>query len=533
MKRLTYILGLAILLFAACKDNWKEHYDEGNSTVSSQSVLEYLKSNHDYDKFVAALEATGVAEELQRDQNLTVWAVNNEAMDQLAELEKMFTDTFIMQYQINNLSFGYSKLYDGLRLRSLNGKYISVSLGTDDAYVADAKILKTDQFCKNGVVHEINHLMEPVIGIYDYLLALGDNYSTIVDTIFNSNDTVFDVENSVPIGVDITGNTIYDSVFVIENPLLAQADFKSEFSQLTMFLPDNSVIDDCLENYKDQLLSIGMPCTLKDTILAFNWIKGALFYDGIMRNIDPNTDLVSAVTMPEPDGRNIVWRTSVQQLDMDPKMMSNGIIYNVTKMKIPNNIFITRIKSLVQYIQYVPEEEKPNYIQYFNETSHTIVQGDSFDFTSYGYPKGYYFYLKALGDINDSLPLAVEFSPLKIETLPDNTTVASEMLIPAGEYKFYFGFRSKNHAYVNFYFNGELVGEEVKVNQSSPWNYDRVTETVVSKYDGLGGLVNIVNVAGEGLQHVKIKVEFSRLGGGSTEELQLYHWALKPTENNY
>ncbi|MFC0878266.1 fasciclin domain-containing protein [Saccharicrinis sp. FJH2] len=533
MKRLTYILGLAILLLGACQDNWKEHYDEGNSTISSQSVLEYLKSNHDYDKFVAALEATGVAEELERDQNLTVWAVNNEAMDQLADLEKMFTDTFIMQYQINNLTFGYSKLYDGLRLRSLNGKYISVSLGSDDAYVADAKVLKTDQFCKNGVVHEINHLMEPVIGIYDYLLALGDNYSTIVDTIFNSNDTVFDVENSVPIGVDITGNTIYDSVFVIENPLLAQADFKSEFSQLTMFLPDNNVIDECLENYKNQLLSIGKPCTLKDTILAFNWIKGALFYDGIMRNIDPNTDLVSAVSMPEPDGRNIVWRTSVQQLDMNPKMMSNGIIYNVTKMKIPNNIFITRIKSLVQYIQYVPEEEKPNFIQYFNETSHTIVQGDSYDFTKYGYPKGYYFYLKALGDINDSLPLAVEFSPLKIETLPDNTTLASEMLIPAGEYKFYFGFRSKNHAYVNFYFNGELVGEEVKVNQSSPWNYDRVTETVVSKYDGLGGLVNIVNVAGEGLQHVKIKVEFSRLGGGSTEELQLYHWALKPTENNY
>ena len=543
MKRLSYILGLFILLFAACNDNWKEHYDEnGNDVISSMSVLEYLKSNHDYDKFVTALEETGVAEELQRDQNLTVWAVPNDAMDKLAELEELFTDTFIMQYQINNLTFGYAKLYDGLRMRSLNGKYISVTIGENDAYVADSKILKTDQFCKNGVVHEIDQLMEPVIGIYDYLMALGDDYSTIIDTIFNANDTVFDVENSVPIGVDISGNTIYDSVFVVENPLLEQADFRSEFSQLTMFLPDNSVIDECITNYTNQLLSIGMPCTYQDTVLAMNWIKGALFYNGIMREVDPNTDLVSAVKMPEPDGRDIVWRTSVQQLDvMNPKTMSNGIIYKVTKMKIPNNIFIKRIKSLCHYIFYATGQDSANWITYYNvadPVANNIQEArprDTYDFTSYGYPAGTYYVLWAKGaDPNDDLNLAVEFSPIKIETLPDNTIQASEMLIPAGEYKFYMGFRSKNHAYVNFYFNGEMVGEEVNVDPSNPWNYDRVTETAPgTKYDGLGGLINIVNVEGEGLQHVKIKVEFNRLGKGTNEEMELYHWALKPTENNY
>ena len=542
MKRLSYILGLFILLLAACNDNWKEHYDEnGNNIISSMSVLEYLKSNHDYDKFVAALEETGVAEELERDQNLTVWAVNNEAMDKLGELEELFTDTFIMQYQINNLAFGYSKLYDGLRMRSLNGKYISVVMNDDETLIADSKILKTDQFCKNGVVHEIDQLMEPVIGIYEYLQALGDEYSTIVDTIFNANDTVFDPENSIPIGVDKSGNTVYDSVFVIENPLLVDADFRSEFSQLTMFLPDNSVIDECIGTYTNQLLSIGMPCTYEDTVLAINWIKGALFYDGIMRDIDPNTDLVSAVSMPEPDGRDIVWRTSVQQLDvMNPKTMSNGIIYNVTKMKIPNNIFIKRIKSLCHYIYYATGQDSANWIKYYNvaEPVASNIQEarpmDTYDFTQYGYPSGTYFVLYAKGaDPADDLDLAVEFSPVKIETLPDNTVVASEMLIPAGEYKFYMGFRSKNHAYLNFYFNDVLVGEEVKVDQSSPWNYDRVTETVVSKWDGLGGLINIINVEGEGLQHVKIKVEFNRLGAGSNEELMLYHWALKPTENNY
>lgn len=543
MKRLTYILGLITLFFVGCNEKWDNHYDENESSINANTtILEYLKSNSDYDKFVAALEETGVAEELTRDQNLTVWAVNNDAMDQLKDLEALFTDTFIMQYHINNLSLGYAKLSDGLRMRSVNGKYIAVTMDDTNTYVADATVIKTDQFCKNGVVHEIDHLMEPVISIYEYLQALGDDYSTIVDTIFNANDTVFDVVNSTPIGVDLSGNTIYDSVFVIENALLSQVDFRSEFSQITMFLPNNDVIDDCLVALNEQLVSLGTPEAF-DTTYAFQWIKGALFYEGVMREIDPNTDLVSPIRFNPTNAidKEIVWRTSVQQVDNSSKPMSNGIIYDVTKMKIPNNIVIDRIKSLVHYYEFTDSVSRPDLINFINVAEPVASNAypkttDSYDFTKYGGPKGQYKILYMRGaSPTDDLPLAVEFSPLKIETLPENTISASEMLIPAGEYKFYMGFWSKNHPYVNFYFNGELVGQEINVDPSNPWNYDRVTETEpgIPKYNGLGGLINIVNVEGEGLQRVKIKVEFNRLGKGSYEELKMFHWALKPTENNY
>jgi len=132
------------------------------------------------------------------------------------------------------------------------------------------------------------------------------------------------------------------------------------------------------------------------------------------------------------------------------------------------------------------------------------------------------------------LPVGFEANPIKLETLDDNTILGSEMLIPPGEYKFYLGFWCKNHPLVNIYFNGESVAEGLDVSDSNPWNYDRVTQTVSgTKYDGLGGLVNIVNVPGEDMASVRIKIEFHSMGKSSNEELKPYHWALVPTENNY
>ncbi len=67
-----------------------------------------------------------------------------------------------------------------------------------------------------------------------------------------------------------------------------------------------------------------------------------------------------------------------------------------------------------------------------------------------------------------------------------------------------------------------------------PWKYDRSTNTVPgTKWDGLGGLVGIVNIEGDEVRTFKIRVEVALLGKSSTEEMKLYHWALVPTQNNY
>lgn len=528
MKHIAYLVVLVLLTFS-CKEKWDEHYGDGQKSkdvVSPLNVLDYLKSKSEYSKFVEALEKTGVDQQLMRNQDLTVWAINNENM---TELEGT-SDTSRMEYHINNLVFGKEKLEDGLRMRSLNGKYIMVATSGDDLSVAGSIILKTNMYCQNGVIHEIETPMQSVISIYEYLLSLGDEYSTIVDTIFNTNDTIFDIANSTPLGIDETGNTIYDSVFIIGNKLFEGIDFSSEFVQATMFLPNNDVVDNCLQTFGEQLIAIGREYTMEDTVMAMSWIKEAIFFDHIISDYYADQDLFSAFDK--------VWRTTVQQVNPERKFMSNGLVYEVTKMKIPNNVFIDRIKSLVHYYEFTDSVLRPQIIEFFNLPEpafryYAVKDLGQGDFTTDGFGVVHYICLEMNGDLTDDAPIAVEFSPLRVKTV-NNITSASEMLIPAGEYKLYMGFRALNHAYLNVYFNGELVANEKKVDDSSPWNFDRVTDTYPgTKYDGLGGLVNIVNVPGEGLQHVKIKVEFNRLGSGTREQIQIYHWALVPTENNY
>src|SRR5690606_20503739 len=158
----------------------------------------------------------------------------------------------------------------------------------------------------NGVVHELDKLMKPSQSIYDYLHNLGDDYSIIRDSVFALNDTIFDVANSIPIGVDPTGNTLYDSVFVIQNPIFEKADFRSEFSQVTMMLPSNDVIEQCFEDLSELYGQFGKAFVREDSLKAYNWIRDAVFFGSVIENYGAETDLVSA------GGK--LWRTTVQKV---------------------------------------------------------------------------------------------------------------------------------------------------------------------------------------------------------------------------
>ena len=528
MKKIIFLLAGFVLFIASCTDKWEEHYGldsagEESSVVSPLNLLEYLESQPQYSSFVEALKRTNVAQELTRDQVLSVWVVDNEAMEALSTIE--MADSFVMKYHVNNLSFSLNKLKDGQRLRALNGKYIPVRKVGDRPTVGGSSIINGNQFTKNGVVHEINRLMIPDPSIADYLNSLDEEYSMIRDSIFALNDTLFDPVNSIPKGVDLTGNTIYDSVFIIENPLFENANIASEFSQVTMFLPSNAVIEDAYRNLKSQYDQFGKAMTYADTMIAFNWIRDAVLFNKVVRDYGSELDLESVM------GK--VWRTSVQKVNTNPRTMSNGLIYEVTKLKIPNNVHITKIKNLFQYYSFVPEHLKPELFTFTDTTDIQVRATDSYSFPSINV-SGTYTILQLRGDINDPELLAVDFTPVKLEKLPNGTTTATPVLVPPGEYNLYLGVQSKNHPYINVYVNDELIASELNVDPSNPWNYDRVNQTVPgTKYDGIGGLVGIINIPGDEMTTFRIKVEFARLGKGSTEELKLYHWALLPTENNY
>jgi len=510
-----------------CQKAWNDHYSaEGSSSgiVSPYNLLEYLKSIPDYSTFVSKLEATGLDKELSRDQYLTVWVVNNERMAKLAEMG--LDETFVLKYHINNLTYDESKLKEGLRLRTLSGKYLSVSVAGDgNILVGDARIIKGNQLCQNGVVHEIDQLMRPDESIYDYLSGLGDDYSIIRDSIFAMNDTVFDMENSIPTGVDPTGNTIYDSTFVIQNPIFENADFRSEFSQVTLFLPSNYVIKQCFDDLKQLYGQFGKTFLREDTLIAMDWIKNAIFYDQLVENYGSVEDLISA--------SGEIWRTSVQQVDMHYKRMSNGRIYQITHLKIPNNVHIQMIKQLFHYWEYVPDMDKPALFTLSNVTEVTPTNRDHVTFPTLGIELTYRTLL-IKGDLIAGQPASIDFTPVMLQKNQDGSTGYKVVEVPPGEYNLYLGFRSKSHPFINVYIDGKQVAKDLNVEPSNPWNYDRSTNTVSgTKYNGWGGLVGPVTIEGDQVRSFRLKIEFAGLGKGSEEAMEPYHWALVPTKNNY
>lgn len=532
MKKTYYFLVGIILLLSSCNEKWASYYfgTSGTDEQLDMTLVEYFTTHPEYSKFYDMLKKTGLDKELTKDQQLTIWVVNNQAMD-AANVQD--NDTLRMQYHLNYLPFLKSDLINGLRIRSLNGIYFQITEKDNALYANSSEILSSVRL-KNGEIHEISALMKSRINIYEYLKNLGDDYSIIRDSIFKYNVDMFDKTNSIPIGVDKTGNTVYDSVFYVYNPLFQTVQFNSEFQQFTVLLPSNAVIDSCFSTLQSTYAKMGKTVAQPDSALAMTWIKQAMFYNGEITDFSP-IDIRSAF--------GNIWRTTVQQIDLNnPEPMSNGLVYKITKMKIPNNVIISRIKSLVEYWEY-QDKVYPDTADLYTFKglvgSPSVFVGDATPKPSI-LPN--YIVLQVSGNPDTNDEFSVEFPPLERYTSPDDGKYhVRVMQVPTGEYNLYMGFRSSAHPYVNVYFNGVMVAQNIQASLSTPWNYDRVTETSydlnpingTKKWDGLGGLVGVVHVDGNGMASFKIKVEFSKIEASGKKTMQIYHWALKPTANNY
>jgi hypothetical protein len=537
MKKIYYILFSAVVLFSSCNEKWADYYGSVKTEENmSITIAEYLAAHSEYSKFTAMLTKTGLDKELTKDQQMTVWVTQNTAMDASGIANN---DTLRMKYHINHLPFLRTDLKSGLRIRSLNGIYFQITVKHDSVFANASQVLKSIRL-KDGVIHEINSLMKSRVNIYDYMKNLGNDYSMIRDSIYKYNVERFDKANSTPVGVDKTGNTVYDSVFYTYNPLFETVKFNSEFEQFTVFLPSNQVINNCFQTLKATYSSMGKILAQNDSTLAWSWIKQAIFNKTEITDFS-TTDITSAF------GK--IWRTSVQQIDIsNPELMSNGRIYRVTKLKIPNNVIISRIKSLVEYWQYQDADKiypSPDDLYTFKG----LVENPSV-FVADATPKPTilpnYNVLQATGSTDNTSEFSVEFPPLeKYYSTDDGKYHCRVMQVPTGEYTLYMGFQSSTHPYVFIYFNGQQIGNEIQASLSTPWNYDRVNETEkdlnptngTAKWDGLGGPVGIVNVTRDdgtsGMASFKIKVKFSKIEASGTKRLRIYHWALKPTANNY
>ena len=414
----------------SCTDKWDDHYDAravaSNSAdieVYSGDVVSYLQSQPSLSEMTELIEKTGMIESLPSDGQYTLVVCENDNLD----MSKISNDTAFVKNSISDTpvspdkfaeNFGiltrYETLYDKKNLR--------VYLRDNDIYIDEYKLYKQVK-ADNGYIYYIDGTIIPRESIYEYLQALGDDYSIFKDLVASYEEEYFDAENSTPDGVDDMGNTYYsDSVISVRNTLMdrytqngvAYWNMRSENYTTTMFIPSNALIEKALNDaYTNLPIWLNRAVTASDSAKFQKWIVEACFSNrrlspeevmtgapdfyavgGYVRTVDESQDL-EEYNLSD----SAYWRPSVQLVDPTrTDTLSNGLVYYLSDFKIPNHVVIYRVKARFYEIwAAMSDAQKAQYFRWTNWTDPLICNDAQSSFTlSETLPTMYYHVLTAV-----------------------------------------------------------------------------------------------------------------------------------------
>ena len=550
-----YILGIALigLIGSSCTDTWNEHYTQDSSTVNNTeisivnaTVTDYLAQEPSLSNMYQLFNETGMVKQLlAKEQMYTILAAES-------SIAAGDDPKYTAQTYISDASISPSNLKDGQRILMWSGKYLNISVtspetrGTTGIRFNNANVTRVIKLT-NGYLYLLDQAIESPRSMYEIIENLGDDYSIFRDMVRSRYVLTFDKNASTIVGVDNTGNTLYDSVFTVKAPYFENKGFNimSENLTATMLLPSNDVVNKALNTARQNLANWNM--TRADSILE-NWVFQAAFFNRTYSKADfeNNEDLTSIFSKQ--------WRTTVQKVDLDnPISMSNGTAYHVTEMKIPTNVLIYRLKELFRNYEYLGAAEKDAYFKSTNLSFEKISETDEATCTGWaalGFPTiGYRVLYYTLTDAGNQA-YTLDYTPFRGETMGSNY-VATPYKIPPGTYTFTMGFRQRKDLgaiAISIIKDGVEIPintlSQSVLNNAASYHYDRdgggypegIDEAVAqgfknkSKYDRDGGAVGTVTIPGDEATEIVIRFNAS---GSNLARAALYHWCLKPTKDCY
>lgn len=541
----------------SCGDLWDNHYGNAETDILNDQVLivnetseAYIQSNDSLSSMYDFLKANGIFDKLKEKNQLhTLFMVYNGNFTPVDAANA----SFISNSHVTDISISPSNLYDNERILMWHGKYVSVSLdslaqlGAIDHIEVNGipvrKVIKT----QDGYIYVLNSMIVTPKSLFDVINELGSDYSIFKKMVTEQNVLVFDKANSKPIGVDNTGNTVYDSVFTITNPFFAKKNFDltSESLTATVMLPSNEVILNALADAKAKLNSWEMT---RDSNVLKKWILEVAFFNAKYSpaDLDEKVDITSIY------GRQ--WRNTVQQVDTEnPIALSNGIAYKVTWMKIPNNILMYRLKDNFYYYESCTEEQKAQYFV----TSNLVFKECVTDVAAWTPLPGVwptvenrvltFGFVDALVD-----GFTLDFTPIKRVPNGEGGYIVKPWKIPPGEYRLAMGFKQSLNVDVTISLNDTVLGP-LTLGSATTFHYDRggvgypegyqealdtpglITNSKKGNYDRDGGQVSAaVFVKGDANGNpAPIKIRIQNTTFGTATKMIFHHWCLRPTINNY
>ena len=562
----SWILLAALLAVASCselKDD--DHYGNADTPITNNELKiadmtsqEYIGSRSDLSNMNELFRSQGIYDELAKKGQLsTMLVVTNEHFRQPVEKAD-----FITRSHVSDISISPANLDDGTRLMMWHGKYVNVaidSLGREGIIVdhihfnngAVKEVIKT----KSGYIYVLSAMIETPTSLYDFINELPADYSIFREMVLASGGKEFDRIHSKAIGINDQGNTVYDSVFIYRNTFFEAANFdmNSESLTATMLLPSDAIIQAALDDAHRRLEAWDMERS--DSIMK-DWILKSSFYN---RRYTP-AQLQSSEPQELKSIFNTLWRTNVQQVDTsDPTELSNGIVYQVTSLHLPNNVLMYRLKDYFYYYENCTDEQKASYFKAVN-LNFKLCDTEVGDWSPlpgvWPYINNRIIRFDKPSEIADADGFQLDFTPVKLSS--DGTV--RPYLFPPGAYRFAMG--SVQNQNVDVVVTLLADGQEFARSRTITWgsttefHYDRGTtlsNTHPEGYDAsyvreVGGNSKAANYNTDGGQMIDEVVIPDLKGDGSPVQIvmrincsswngktnvKFHHWCLRPTANNY
>ena len=480
MKKYLYKVSLAMaaltVAFASCNDLADDDYFKNTNVENidasilstDQTVADYIRSRSDFSQMSALFDAEGIYDEMPTSGELhTVLVVTNSNYVSPDAEES----TKVARSHVTNISVAPSKLNDGDRLLMWHNKYVTITL---DEQAQAGNLIGHAQFnsstltevvkAKDGYIYVISDMIVTPTSLQDYINNLDDAvYGKFKQMVLASGGQVFDKANSKVVGVDVNGNTIYDSVFIYTNDFFDAKNFdlSSEALKATMFVFSDKVIDEAIATAKATLASWDydhktalMRNGVVDSVYVGytsdkdleDWILKAAFYRKTYSVADLTPDL-NAEDPTDNDIKSIYdiqWRTSVQELDLDnPVSLSNGVAYEVKKVKIPNNRLIYRLHEEFRYYEQCDADQKDLYFKAENLGNFKVSTNEVAEWTP----------LSGVWPMHGNSPLTckvadastahfqMDFTPIYSRVNSEGGYDVGALLVPPGTYRMAMGFK--------------------------------------------------------------------------------------------
>jgi uncharacterized surface protein with fasciclin (FAS1) repeats len=144
-----------------------------NGRESQPTIAAIAAGNPDFSTLVAALQKAGLVETFNGKGEFTVFAPTNAAFDEAAKLLHyrngaelvakldVKTLTAVLTYHVFAGDLYAQNVVSADQLKMLDGNLADVGVRNGEAFIDDAKILKTDIVASNGIIHVLGGVMLP------------------------------------------------------------------------------------------------------------------------------------------------------------------------------------------------------------------------------------------------------------------------------------------------------------------------------------------------------------------------------------